>query len=206
MNKEEKKAIEYYQNKEVSFSVDFDTENLLKALGITEKDSFENHQIRFKTLLNLIEKLQKENEEYSKQLDLDYVDKNYISKQKIKDEIEELQLVAAYFVCDYFTLKDQSKKAIGGIDYIYPTIRDSFSTYAKNSFYTNKNKDLAVDHYNIVSYSPSKVTIEGLEDQDYYNVLIEITFNEDVEDFNNIINVTIVKKNKRFYVCGIDHA
>lgn len=38
-----------------------------------------------------IEKLQKENEEYSKQLDLDYVDKNYISKQKIKDEIEELK-------------------------------------------------------------------------------------------------------------------
>lgn len=33
----------------------------------------------------------KENEEYSKQLDLDYVDKNYISKQKIKDEIEELK-------------------------------------------------------------------------------------------------------------------
>ena len=160
MNEEEKKAIEYYQNKEVSFSVDFDTENLLKALGITEEDSFENHQIRFKTLLNLIEKLkkeneelkkdrnnnyrmialaqnealgymqgyedgkkskrsavayivenqqyyilnkqiehykeyikklQKENEEYSKQLDLDYVDKNYISKQKIKDEIEELK-------------------------------------------------------------------------------------------------------------------
>lgn len=160
MNEEEKKAIEYYQNKEVSFSVDFDTENLLKALGITEEDSFENHQIRFKILLNLIEKLkkeneelkkdrnnnyqmialaqnealgymqgyedgqkskrsavayivenqqyyilnkqiehykeyikklQKENEEYSKQLDLDYVDKNYISKKKIEDELEELK-------------------------------------------------------------------------------------------------------------------
>ena len=160
MNEEEKKAIEYYQNKEVSFSEDFDTENLLKALGITEEDSFENHQIRFKILLNLIEKLkkeneelkkdrnnnyqmialaqnealgymqgyedgqkskrsavayivenqqyyilnkqiehykeyikklQKENEEYSKQLDLDYVDKNYISKKKIEDTIEELK-------------------------------------------------------------------------------------------------------------------
>ena len=160
MNEEEKKAIEYYQNKEVSFSVDFDTENLLKALGITEEDSFENHQIRFKILLNLIEKLkkeneelkkdrnnnyqmialaqnealgymqgyedgqkskrsavayivenqqyyilnkqiehykeyikklQKENEEYSKQLDLDYVDKNYISKEKIENTIEELK-------------------------------------------------------------------------------------------------------------------
>lgn len=91
MNEEEKKAVEYYQNKEVSLSVDFDTENLLKALGITEEDSFENHQIRFKTLLNLIEKLKKENEEYSKQLDLDYVDKNYISKKKIEDTIEELK-------------------------------------------------------------------------------------------------------------------
>ena len=63
ISKEQKEAIEYYQNKEVSLSVDFDTENLLKALGITEEDSFENHQIRFKTLLNLIEKLQKKNEE-----------------------------------------------------------------------------------------------------------------------------------------------
>lgn len=66
ISKKQKEAIEYYQNKEVSLSVDFDTENLLKALGITEEDSFENHQIRFKTLLNLIEKLQKENEELKK--------------------------------------------------------------------------------------------------------------------------------------------
>ena len=39
-----------------------------------------------------IKKLQKENEEYSKQLDLDYVDKNYISKKKIEDTIEELKV------------------------------------------------------------------------------------------------------------------
>ena len=68
LSEEEKKAIEYYSNKEVSFSVDFDTEKLLKALGITEEDSFENHQIRFKTLLNLIAKLQKENEEKNKDI------------------------------------------------------------------------------------------------------------------------------------------
>ena len=36
------------------------------------------------------EKLQKEKEEYSKQLDLDYVDKNYIPIQKVKDEKEKL--------------------------------------------------------------------------------------------------------------------
>lgn len=41
-------------------------------------------KIDYKTVL-------KENEEYSKQLDLDYVDKNYISKKKIEDELEELK-------------------------------------------------------------------------------------------------------------------
>ena len=108
MNEEEKKAIEYYQNKEVSLSVDFDTENLLKALGITEEDNLENHQIRFKTLLYLIEKLQKENEElkeaneYNKiLLDMNNnftIDKktgnykwNVIEIQKVKDKIEELK-------------------------------------------------------------------------------------------------------------------
>ena len=111
MNEEEKKAIEYYKDKEVSFSVDFDTEKLLKALGITEEDSFENHQIRFKTLLKLIEKLQKENEELRKENSMikkvDKITKNitttdikntikeaeqqYIPVQKVKDKIEEIQ-------------------------------------------------------------------------------------------------------------------
>ena len=58
MSEEEKKAVEYYKNKEISFKCDFNTEELLKALGIeeSEEDSFEKHQIRFKTLLNLIQK------------------------------------------------------------------------------------------------------------------------------------------------------
>ena len=99
MNEEEKKAIEYYQNKEVSFSVDLDTEKLLKALGITEEDSFENHQIRFKTVLNLIEKLQKENEELKNQeatqrkINELLVQRysNSISLQKIKDNLIKYQ-------------------------------------------------------------------------------------------------------------------
>lgn len=86
MTEEEKKAVEYYSDKEVSFEVDFDTKNLLKALGITEEDSFENHKIRFKTLLNLITKLQKENEELKaeKQL-LEFQEK------QLKNYIEELK-------------------------------------------------------------------------------------------------------------------
>lgn len=42
-------------------------------------------------ILSDYKRVLKENEEYSKQLDLDYVDKNYISKKKIEDIIEELK-------------------------------------------------------------------------------------------------------------------
>lgn len=61
MSDEEKKAIEYYEGGEYSFSTDMNKEEFLKALGIEDKeDSFDNHTIRFKTLINLIEKQQKE--------------------------------------------------------------------------------------------------------------------------------------------------
>ena len=84
MTEEEKKAIEYYSNKEVSFEVNFDKKKLLKDLGITEEDSFENQQIRIKTLLNLINKLQKENKEKDKQIDLMA---EYISNLDIDENI-----------------------------------------------------------------------------------------------------------------------
>ena len=79
MNEEEKQAIEILN----TFEFRRKTKNYRKI-------SLEDSQ-SVKILLNLIEKLQKENEEYSKQLDLDYVDKNYISKKKIEDTIEELK-------------------------------------------------------------------------------------------------------------------
>ena len=69
MNKEELKAIEYYKNREVTFTIkNFDTEKFLKALGITEEDSLEKDQIRIKTLLNLIEKQQIEINELKNKL------------------------------------------------------------------------------------------------------------------------------------------
>ena len=69
MNKEELKAIEYYKNREVTFTIkNCDTEKFLKALGIIEEDSLEKNQIRIKTLLNLIEKQQIEINELKNKL------------------------------------------------------------------------------------------------------------------------------------------
>lgn len=79
MIEQEKKAVEILN----TFELRSKTKNYKK---ISSEDSKS-----VKIVLNLLEKLKKENEEYSKQLDLDYVDKNYISKKKIEDTIEELK-------------------------------------------------------------------------------------------------------------------
>lgn len=78
-----------------------DNKDIDSAILIVEKFILGNYILRggrknivkdsLRYILSDYKRALKGNEEYSKQLDLDYVDKNYISKQKIKDEIEELK-------------------------------------------------------------------------------------------------------------------
>ena len=91
---------------------------------------------------------------------------------------------------------------------MYPEMVENIRQYAQTSFYSYKNQypELEVLKYNIISYSPSKVTIAGLEDNDYYNILISLTFNEEIEGFSSTVNVTVVRVEDRYYVCGLDNA
>ena len=151
-------------------------------------------------------KMPVDSEEDTQALSFDEVKKRLENKNK--DEEDECQLVAAYFVCDYYTFVDKKKNEIGGVDYMYPEMVENFSQYAQTSFYSYKNQypELEVLKYNIISYSPSKVTIAGLEDNDYYNILISLTFNEEIEGLNSTVNVTVVRVEDRYYVCGLDNA
>lgn len=148
---------------------------------------------------------------YQKMSDTDLMNNIYArldTSYKEDDEEDECQLVAAYFACDYYTFVDKKDNEIGGLDYMYPDMVENFSNYAKTSFYSQKENypELEVLKYNIISFSPSKVSISNLQDNDYYNVLISLTFNEEIEGMNTTVNVTVVKVDDRFYVCGLDNA
>lgn len=121
---------------------------------------------------------------------------------------EECQLVAAYFAADYFTLKGKKDNQVGGLDYVYPSLQSELSSFALKSFYTYKEKypKLEVADYEIISFSPSKVVVDGLEDNEYYNVLISLEFNREVEEISKSANIVLVLENERFYVVGIDNA
>lgn len=93
---EDIKIIENFINW-LTIDFEYDSGNEIKAIEhilsdykkvLKENEYMHNELDKQQTTIN---KYAKENEEYSKQLDLDYVDKNYIPKQKVKDEIEELK-------------------------------------------------------------------------------------------------------------------
>ncbi|HRM91851.1 MAG TPA: undecaprenyl/decaprenyl-phosphate alpha-N-acetylglucosaminyl 1-phosphate transferase, partial [Thomasclavelia ramosa] len=65
---------------------------------------------------------------------------------------------------------------------------------------------LEVKNYEIISFAPSKVVIDDLDDNEYYNVLISMEFNRKVDELPKSVNIVLVLDNDRFYVVGVDNA
>ncbi len=130
------------------------------------------------------------------------------------DKEETRELVSAYFAADYFTLSNKEQDQIGGEDYFYTDKKDDFKTYARSGYYkdantyieTNTNQQEVVD-YRIVSHQPSSKALSGLEDYSYYDITLEIVFNQ----YNAITQsdvytttVTLIEKDQRFSVIGVE--
>ncbi len=103
---EEEYAIGYYLDKEICAEIEIkdDKGEFLKALGINTEDSnFESHLIRFKTLLNLIEKQRKEIEKLKEHLNQYYDGKLFTANQLKATEKEQNK---------YFIHKDKIREKI----------------------------------------------------------------------------------------------
>ena len=89
----------------------------------------------------------------------------------------------------------------------YPSGK-AFYFLCHKSFYLYRDTypNLEVTNYEIISYSPSKVVIEGLEDNDYYNVLISLEYNVEDQQLPTSANIVMVYDSNRYYVVGVDNA
>ncbi|MGN8659162.1 MraY family glycosyltransferase [Catenibacterium mitsuokai] len=124
------------------------------------------------------------------------------------------QNVSALFAIDFFTISNKKKDEIGGAQYFYSDRLDNFEEFAKSSYYANVN-DMIENNTNLdevttyeVNYTrASDVTLSGLEDYEYTDVGLEITFNKKNFYYNyQTINVkvTLIEKNNRFSVVSLD--
>lgn len=86
MNIEKAKNILEYELKDLKAEYKFDIEDAKKGIAIDEPHAYYlNNRIEaIETILNTLKR-------HDDELDLDYVDKNYISKDKIKDKIQKLE-------------------------------------------------------------------------------------------------------------------
>lgn len=124
------------------------------------------------------------------------------------------QLVAAYFLADFYTLSNKKENEIGGVEYLYADKKDDFIAYAKNSYYKEANdyiqKNLntqEVIKYEIISNLPSHKALAGLEDYSYYDVKIMITFkqeNEILKITEYTTTLTLIEKDQRFSVVAME--
>lgn len=124
------------------------------------------------------------------------------------------QNVAALFAIDFFTISNKKKDEIGGAQYFYSDRLDNFEEFAKSSYYANVNDMIEsktnldeVTTYEVNYTRASDVTLSGLEDYEYTDVGLEITFNKKNFYYNyQTINVkvTLIEKNNRFSVVSLD--
>ena len=126
------------------------------------------------------------------------------------DKKTERQLVAAYFVSDYYTLSNKDSGQIGGIDYFYADKKDDFTAYAKQEYYKDHQQYInppEVIRYDILSNASSYKALSGLEDYSYYDVKVQITFNE-VNPMLNALQytttVTLIEKDQKFSVVAME--
>ena len=125
------------------------------------------------------------------------------------------QNVAALFAIDFFTISNKKKDEIGGAQYFYSDRLDNFEEFAKSSYYANVNDMIAnktnldeVTTYEVNYTRASDVTLSGLEDYEYTDVGLEITFNKKNFYYNYQtinIKITLIEKNNRFSIVSLDY-
>ena len=118
------------------------------------------------------------------------------------------------FAIDFFTISNKKKDEIGGAQYFYSDRLDNFEEFAKSSYYANVNDMIAnktnldeVTTYEVNYTRASDVTLSGLEDYEYTDVGLEITFNKKNFYYNyQTINIkaTLIEKNNRFSIVSLD--
>ena len=124
------------------------------------------------------------------------------------------QNVAALFAIDFFTISNKKKDEIGGAQYFYSDRLNNFKEFAKSSYYANVNDMIAnktnldeVTTYEVNYTRASDVTLSGLEDYEYTDVGLEITFNKKNFYYNYQtinIKITLIEKNNRFSIVSLD--
>lgn len=139
---------------------------------------------------------------------------NQLTMAQKSHEKEDIgKYAGTYFLLDYYTLANKQKDEIGGLDYFYKDKQADFKKYALEDYYKDadvyieKQEQLPeVTQYEILSYEKSHKALSGLEDYNYYDLTVELTFKENnpiIRSQSLVETVTLIEKQQRFSVVAV---
>lgn len=140
---------------------------------------------------------------------------NELKTELYSDNINEenyATLLASLFVIDFYTLDNKTTNMdIGGIEYLYSSIKDNFILkasdtiykYVKSNIYGDRIQELPVVS-NIIVESCKNITFKSknITDEEAYEVVVNVEYLKDM-NYPSEVTLTIVHENDKLAVIEV---
>ncbi len=144
--------------------------------------------------------------------------KDYFAKLKeelLKDNVDDLEyakIISELFVVDFYSLSDKKTNTdVGGLDFIYPDMKDNFVLkatdtmykYVESNVYGDRKQELpSVKSIEIINFDIKSVKTDELNDENGYSGTIKLTYEKEM-GYPKEVNLTLVHSDKKIYVVEV---
>ncbi len=144
--------------------------------------------------------------------------KQYFAKLKeelLKDEINEeeyAKTISQLFAVDFYSLKEKKTNTdVGGLDFIYPSMKDNFVLKATDTIYKgiesnvygDRRQDLPkVTDTVITTVEKEKIKFDEVSDDNGYKVVMNIEYERNL-DYTTEITLLLAHKSKKLYIVEV---
>ena len=138
-----------------------------------------------------------------------------LKEELTKDEINEenyAKIMSQLFAVDFYSLKDKKTSTdIGGLDFIYPKMKDNFVLKASDTLYKYVESDVygdrkqalpKVTEVTVKSATKKKIKIEDVKDNNGYEVVVNIKYDKDLK-LPKTVTLSIVHDETKLYILEV---
>ena len=138
-----------------------------------------------------------------------------LKEELLKDNVDELEyakIVSQLFVVDFYSLDDKKTNTdVGGLDFIYPDMKDNFVLkatdtiykYVESNVYGDRKQELPkIKAVEVKNAEAKPLTFDKLTEPLGYVVTITITYEKDL-GFPKEVTLSLVHQEKKLFIVEV---
>lgn len=126
-----------------------------------------------------------------------------ILKQEEINEEEYAKTISKLFIIDFYSLATSiNKNDVGGVQYIKEDYQETFVKMAKDSIYSNVENNIYGDRNQILPNVTNVEIMEITEEQDGYQVMVDITYDQDL-GYATSVALTLVRRDNLLEISSL---